>query len=147
MKKHTIPQAILALTLFSACQQTPSPIIGTWKLLSGTTIAKTDTVVTDYTKDQSMIKIINGTHFAFLRHDLHAPKDSSAHFDAGGGAYTLNGDQYTEHLDYYNDRNWEGKSFNFTVTFQNDTLIQKGIEKVEGAGVDRLIIEKYIRVK
>lgn len=147
MKKHTIPQAILALTLFSACQQTPSPIIGTWKLLSGTTIAKTDTVVTDYTKDQSMIKIINGTHFAFLRHDLHAPKDSSAHFDAGGGSYTLNGDQYTEHLDYYNDRNWEGKSFNFTVTFQNDTLIQKGIEKVEGAGVDRLIIEKYIRVK
>ena len=44
-------------------------------------------------------------------------------------------------------REWEGHSFNFTVTISNDTLIQKGIEKVENLGIDRLIIEKYVRVK
>jgi hypothetical protein len=54
---------------------------------------------------------------------------------------------YTEHLDYYSDRNWEGKTFTFTVTISNDTLIQKGIEKVESASVDREIIEVYVRVK
>ena len=94
-----------------------------------------------------MIKVINATHFAFLRHDLNSPKDSSNHFDAGGGSYTLNGNTYTEHLDYYSDHNWEGKTFNFTVSISHDTLVQKGMEKVENLGIDREIIERYVRVK
>jgi hypothetical protein len=122
-------------------------IDGTWSLLSGTTITKGESVVTDYTKDQQMIKIINKTHFAFLRHDLNHGKGQSPDFEAGGGTYTLKGDQYTEHLDYCNSREWEGKSFSFTVSIHKDTLIQKGIEKVEAAGVDREIIERYVKVK
>jgi lipopolysaccharide export system protein LptA len=118
---------------------------GTWQLVSGTTITKGVSAVTDYTKNQRMIKIINGTHFAFLKHNTL--KDSALNFDAGGGSYTLTGNKYTEHLDFYNDRNWEGKSFNFTVDIKNDTLIQKGIEKVEKEGIEREIIEKYVRVK
>lgn len=125
-------------------KKTPS-LIGTWRLISGTSIAKGDTTVTDYTKDATMIKIINNSHFAFLKHDLNSPKDSSNHFDAGGGSYTLAGDQYTEHLDYYSDKKWEGKTFTFTVTISNDTLTQQGLEKVEGTGVDHIIIEKYAR--
>jgi hypothetical protein len=120
---------------------------GTWRLISGASIAKGDTTVTDYTKNSRMIKIINDDHFAFLKHDLNSPKDSSNHFDAGGGAYTLEGNKYTEHLDYYNDRNWEGKTFQFTVAIDNDTLIQKGLEKVESEGVDHEIIERYVREK
>jgi hypothetical protein len=123
-----------------------SPLNGTWQLISGTIITKGVSTVTDYTKGQQMIKIINDTHFSFLKHDLNAPKDSSNNFDAGGGSYTLTGDQYTEHLDYYKDRNWEGKPFTFTVTVQNDTLTQKGIEKVDKEGIDRIIIEKYVRL-
>ena len=124
------------------------PITGSWKLLSGTLIEKGDTVVTDYTKALGFIKIINDSHFAFLRHDLNKGKDSAtAVFGAGGGSYTLKGDSYTEHLDYCSDREWEGHDFTFTVTIKNDTLIQQGIEKIESAGVERLNIEKYIRVK
>jgi hypothetical protein len=122
-------------------------INGTWQLLTGTTVTKGVASVTDYTKGQRMIKIVNDTYFAFLKHDLNSPKDSSNHFDAGGGSYTLVGDQYTEHLDYYTDKNWEGKPFTFTVSIVNDTLIQRGLEKVENEGIDRQIIEKYIRVK
>ncbi|MCW3116669.1 MAG: hypothetical protein JWM28_751 [Chitinophagaceae bacterium] len=121
-------------------------IEGTWKLVSGTTISKNDTTFTDYTKNQEMIKIINATHFAFLRHDLHNGKDSAAVYESGGGHYTLTNDQYTEHLQYCNAREWEGHDFQFTVSIKNDTLIQQGIEKVEGAGVDRVIIEKYAKV-
>jgi len=141
--------AFMAVILLMACNSKPDGLRlnGTWRLLSGTTITRGVSEVTDYTKDQSMIKIINESHFAFLKHNPNAPKDSSNKFDAGGGSYTLKGDQYTEHLDYYNDRNWEGKTFTFTVSIDNDTLVQKGIEKVEGAGVDRQIIEKYLRVK
>lgn len=145
------------LVLF-ACQSSPEEgpketpketsalhLNGTWRLLSGITITNGDSSFTDYTKDNRMIKIINDTHFAFLKHQLNSPKDSSHHFDGGGGRYTLKGDQYTEHLDYYSDRQWEGKTFSFTVSIQQDTLIQKGIEKVEAAGVNREIIEKYVR--
>jgi hypothetical protein len=138
----------LSLILLASCtSSTPSSIQleGTWRLISGTTISNGVTEVTDYTKDMRMIKIINDSHFAFLKHNVNAPKDSSNHFDAGGGSYTLEKDQYTEHLDYYADRNWEGKTFKFTVSIQNDTLIQRGVEKVEGAGIDREIIEKYVR--
>jgi len=120
---------------------------GTWRLVSGTTITKGVSTVTDYTKDSRFIKIINDDHFAFLKHDLNSPKDSSNHFDAGGGAYTLEGNKYTEHLDYYSDRNWEGKPFQFTVTISNDTLIQRGMEKVENENIDREIIERYVREK
>ncbi|WP_431216875.1 hypothetical protein ACQ86N_21345 [Puia sp. P3] len=135
--------------LLSCTTQAPSNIQlrGTWRLVSGTTITKGVSTVTDYTKDSKFIKIINEDHFAFLKHDLNSPKDSSNHFDAGGGAYTLNGDQYTEHLDFYGDRNWEAKTFQFTVSISNDTLTQRGQEKVEGTGVDREIIERYVREK
>ena len=88
---------------------------------------------------------MNDTHFAFLAHDVGTAKDSANHFYAGGGTYTLKGDQYTEHLNYYSDPKWEGKTFIFTVSLQNDTLTQRGTEKVEKEGIEREIIEKYIR--
>ena len=119
---------------------------GTWKLISGTEISNGVKTVTDYTKDQQMIKIINDTHFAFLKHRLVTDKDSSNNFDAGGGSYTLKGDQYTEHLDYYSKKNIEGNSFTFTVSIKNDTLIQQGIEKLKTGGAEKIIFERYIRI-
>ena len=121
------------------------PVKGTWKLITGTLIEKGDTSVTEYAKKNSFIKIINDTHFAFLHHDLNKGKDSAV-FVAGGGSYSLNDSTYTEHLEYCSAREWEGNDFTFTITIANDTLIQRGVEKVEAAGVDRINIEKYIRV-
>ena len=123
------------------------PIQGTWKLLSGTLIEKGDTVVTDYTKATEFIKIINSTHFAFISHDINKGKDSTASFSAGGGKYSLQDNQYTEHLEYCNDRQWEGNDFQFTITINNDTLTQQGLEKIDSIGVNRINIEKYVRVK
>jgi len=120
------------------------PIQGTWKLLTGTLIEKGDTTVTDYTKDRSFIKIINATHFSFLQHTLR--KDTTD-FSAGGGRYTLTGNNYTEHLEYCSAKEWEGHDFSFTLTFNGDTLIQSGVEKIESQGIERMNIEKYIRDK
>jgi hypothetical protein len=132
----------------AASAPTGLPIEGTWKLLSGTLIEKGDTTVTDYTQKLSFIKIINAGHFAFLNHDVNKGKDSAtASFGAGGGSYTLKDSVYTEHLEYCNDRQWEGNDFSFTITIQNDTLVQTGVEKVESAGVNRLNMEKYVRMK
>jgi len=120
---------------------------GTWQLVSGTIIENGDTTVTDYSGNQSMIKVINATHFAFLNHDLKKGKDSTAVFGAGGGVYTLEGNQYTEYLEYCNAREWEGNTFQFTVTIQGDTLTQRGTEKIENLGLERLNIEKYTRLR
>lgn len=127
-------------------QQKSLPIEGTWKLLSGTIIENGDTTVTSYTENVSFIKIINDSHFAFLKHALPNNNDSTA-FDAGGGSYTLQDSTYTERLEYYKEKAWENNDFKFTVSIKNDTLIQTGIEKVEKAGVNRLNIEKYVRLK
>lgn len=148
-------QFIIISTILASCgaktgkeplKQASLPIVGTWQLISGTLIEKGDTTVTDYTKDQSFIKIINDTHFAFLKHNLKG-KDSAAGYDSGGGRYSLQDSSYTEHLEYCSEREWEGNDFNFTITIKNDTLVQSGIEKVENAGVNRLNIEKYRRLK
>jgi hypothetical protein len=125
----------------------PKRILGTWQLLKGTLIEKGDTTITDYTKNISFIKIINDTHFAFLQHDLSKGKDSPAVYVSGGGRYSLKDSLYTEHLEYCSAREWEGNDFAFTVNFKNDTLTQYGLEKVESAGVNRINIEKYVRVK
>jgi hypothetical protein len=142
---------IVFLFVIISCNEraTKTPMItnsiqGTWKLLNGTLIEKGDTTVTDYTKDRSFIKIINDSHFAFLQHDLR--KDST-NFSAGGGRYEFDGINYTEHLEYCNVKEWEGHDFTFTMTLNGDTLIQKGIEKVESQGIDRINIEKYVRDK
>ena len=123
------------------------PIIGTWKLYSATLIEKGDTTVTDYSKGRSFIKIINNSHFAFIQHDVKQGKDSTASFSSGAGTYELKDKTYTEHLEYCSDRQWEENKFQFTITINNDTLIQQGIEKIDRIGVNRINIEKYIRIK
>jgi hypothetical protein len=152
MKKQVFA-ALLFLTTITACTDSPRDepktadsvsLTGSWKLLTGTLIEKGDTVVTDYTTDKSFIKIINDSHFAFLSHTLR--KDTTD-FSAGGGTYTLNGNNYTEHLEYCSAKEWEGHDFSFTVTRTGDTLIQSGVEKIEAQGIDRINIEKYIRYK
>ena len=124
------------------------PLHGTWELLSETKIDQNDTTFTPAADNQRMIKIINESHFSFLRHDLQQGKDSTnAQFVAGGGSYTLKGNEYTEKLEFCNFREWENHSFSFNVEIRNDTLIQQGREKIEGLNIDRIIIEKYRRVK
>lgn len=149
---------VLAITIASCNSNTATPtptsttttdsaapqLAGTWKLLKGELVEKGDTTTTDYSKGPSFIKIINGSHFAFLQHNPD-PKSDSAMFSAGGGRYTLSGDKYTEHLEYCSDRAWEAHDFNFTVTLTGDTLVQHGREEV--AGVDRLNTETYVRLK
>ncbi|MPR35458.1 hypothetical protein [Salmonirosea aquatica] len=148
--KRTITYLFLLIPfLFLSCkseQSKPLPIEGTWELISATTI-EGDTTFSTFDSTRNMIKILNGTHFAFLNHALNAKDSTAAPFSAGGGTFTLVDSTYTEHLDYFVDPAWENHTFEFVVKIENDTLVQKGIEKLEELGIDRVIVEKYRRIK
>src|SRR5688500_19346243 len=106
--KGAFVAGLLIAVIFSCTEvKKDLAVEGTWKLISGTLVEKGDTTVTDYTKNVSFIKIINGTHFAFLQHDLNKGKDSSAVYSSGAGTYSLVGNKYSEHLEYCSAREWE----------------------------------------
>lgn len=147
MKIRTVLTILVIVFTLCGCESKlrSLPIIGTWELISATTTEK-DTTFSTFNPKHKFIKIINLTHFAFLNHAVSSEKDSTA-FTAGGGKYALVDSVYTESLDYYIDKKWENNKFKFVVSITNDTLVQKGIEKVDKLGIDRVIIEKYKRVK
>jgi hypothetical protein len=68
-------------------------------LLIGTSIKGADALLTNYTKDKEMIKIINATHSAFLRHNLN---DGIPDFTAG--TCTIEENKYTKFIDYFSTR-------------------------------------------
>lgn len=152
--KHVVLLVICLTFAYQSCtnsktekhDSSPGQLSGTWKLLQGTLIEKGDTSVTDYTKGISFIKMINDSHFAFLQHDLTKGKGPSPVFVSGGGTYSLNGDRYSERLEYCSAREWEGNTFEFKIKMEGDTLIQEGTEKVPGTGTERVNIEKYVRL-
>ncbi len=149
--KKSIALACFLLVFLFACQQPATPVKlpleGTWQLVAATSTEK-DSTKSTFNPDVKMIKIINGTHFAFFSHDLNQSKDSAkAQFSAGGGTYELKDSTYTEHLEYFNTRQWEGGTFQFSIRIKADTLVQDGIEKVEKLGIDHIIRETYVRIK
>lgn len=149
--KKSIALACFLFVLLFACQQPSTPVKlpleGTWQLVAATSTEK-DSTKSTFNPDVTMIKIINDTHFAFFSHDNNNGKDSAkAQFSAGGGTYDLKDSTYTEHLAYFNQRQWEGGKFQFTIRIKADTLVQEGIEKVEKLGIDHIIRETYVRVK
>ncbi|CAM1371581.1 hypothetical protein [Tenacibaculum xiamenense] len=115
---------------------------GTWKLVYGEIKEKDSVQVKDLSKTD-FIKIINKSHFAFFNQN----KGTADGFYGGGGSYTLNGDDYVEKLEYVGVEAIRNHEFPFKVKIVGDTLIQFGKEEVKDAGINRDIIEKYIRVK
>ncbi|MEE1946966.1 hypothetical protein VRU48_17715 [Pedobacter sp. KR3-3] len=96
---------------------------------------------------QETLKMFNGSHFSFFTHDLEKGKVKTPAFSAGAGTYSLSGNAYSEHLIYCSYRDWENTKFKFTLTLKNNTLIQKGIEKIDSLNVNHEIIEVYVKVK
>src|SRR5581483_8874424 len=135
------PAALLAV---SSCKQstpasTESALNGSWRLVSSKSITKKDTTDTSPKKGMETIKLYNDDHFAFFTHNT--VKMDTPMYDSGAGTYTLNGENYTEHLKYCSEREWENHDFSFTMTIKNDTMQQRGVEKIDSLHVDHIIIE------
>ena len=123
-------------------KQEVSSLVGTWKMTYAE-IRENDSVQVKNLDSTDFIKIINKSHFAFFNQD----RGTTENFTAGAGTYTFDGSKYVESLDFINFVDYRGHSFSFDVEIKGDSLIQQGYEKIEASGIDRYILEKYIRIE
>ena len=149
--KITIIQILTLVIILSCAKESISPnplanseknaIEGSWKLVYAD-IKENDSVQIKDLSKTDFIKIINDSHFAFFNQE----RGTSENFMGGAGTYTLKGSDYAETLDFINAPDYRGHVFPFKVEIKGDSLIQQGHEKIEAAGLDRYILEKYIRI-
>lgn len=116
-------------------------IVGSWELVYADVLENDSLQIKDM-RDVEFIKIINDSHFAFFNMNI---SDSDS-FMSGGGTYILVGDNYSEKLDFFKNKEYRGETFHFTVEMKGDTLIQHGLEEIKEANIKRYIVEKYLRV-
>lgn len=149
----------LALSLFCSCGQnskneTPATsdqevsaqadysIEGSWQMVYAE-IREKDSVQVKDLSNTRFIKIINADHFAFVNQE----NGTSDNFSSGAGRYSYDGKNYIETLEFVSWTEIRGHDFHFEVSVSADSLIQHGHELVEEAGMDRYILEKYVRIK
>ena len=141
--------SILLLTLLNCTNKntsktTMSPtnkLIGTWKMIYAE-IKENDSIKVKDLSSTNFIKIINDSHFSFFNQEDY----NSENFYGGAGTYTLNGENYIETLSYTSIDAIKNHQFPFTIEIKGDTLIQSGLEEVKEAGINREIIEKYLKI-
>lgn len=141
MKRLMLYALLFTLCYCAKKEVTETSIEGTWKMISAK-IIEGDSIKLKDLNNTTFIKIINKNHFAFFNQE----HNSNANFYAGAGTYTLKGRTYTEKLNFTAVEVIKNHEFSFTVEFKGDTLIQSGIEKIKNAGIDRYIVEKYIKL-
>src|SRR6185503_18265824 len=115
---------VLAFTLV-AQQQTAKGSgthLGTWQLISTKYGDAKD--FSDFPKEQRRVKLITATHFTWVQYDAATKNVESM----AGGPYTLEGDSYTERIEFVGTgmETYLGKKQPFTIKVNGDKLNQSG---------------------
>jgi hypothetical protein len=125
MKRTLLFAMITAALVFAVpaagkCQTAAIP--GTWKLASYNYGTSHNFIPVP--KGDQHIKLITETHFMWVETDTATRKVLSM----AGGTYTLNGNTYTESIDYGIDMDsYLGHNQTFTVKVEGDLLFMSGI--------------------
>ena len=120
---------------------TNNKIEGTWEMVYAE-IIENDSLKLKDLSNTSFIKIINKSHFSFFNQENSDTKN----YYSGAGSYILKDGNYTETLNFTTVEAIKKHQFSFKTVVKGDTLIQSGIEKVAAAGINRYILEKYIKL-
>lgn len=100
-----------------AVSASPKGVFGTWELVSGEINGQPVT--------GKHVKMISARHFMWVIYDPKTMKTQGA----GSGTYTLNGDSYVEHIEFFDVPGVQGMigaDAKFTVKVNGDTLTQEG---------------------
>jgi len=149
--------AAVAIGLLGCAPEKASPLEGAWELVDAK-YAPADPTFSLTTYRQ--IKILTKTHWAYLSQDRSAPKLTNGSdaellaaaktFGAGGGTYILDGDTYTEHVEFFATPNLVGASLKFKIKWEGDEWIQTGTLPLKALGwgeKDLELYERYRRIK
>ncbi len=116
-----------------------NPIEGTWELISGKYLAPDTTYLFPVTDYHRHILMINRTYYVWIRQDTSRQEANGY----GGGKYTVEGDNYTEHIEFFFTPNCIGKSVTFTMKVKGDTLVQTGTWPAKRFGIGLYDLELY----
>jgi hypothetical protein len=104
-------------------KEATNSIMGTWQLDSykyGTTSSS----FTSITPDRPHIKLITEDRFLWVTYDAATKKI----LESAGGAYTLNGENYIESIDYgYNMEGYLGTKSNFKIKVEDGMFYMSGV--------------------
>ncbi|MDR8391687.1 lipocalin-like domain-containing protein [Aliifodinibius sp. S!AR15-10] len=143
--------ALLAL-LSSINTGNESPLEGVWQLESASYTNPDTTFYTDM-EEWQQIKVITGDYHVWMGQNPNRDKfteggtdaellAAARTFGAGGGAYTIEGNKYIEHVDYFLNPNFTGTSIEFTYKMEgNDKWIQTGVLPMKSLGLEEYDLE------
>jgi hypothetical protein len=144
---------LLIGTLLSCAPEKKNKLEGVWELVS----AKYTIPDTTYESTQAnwtQIKLITKSHFAFVGEKPNRPHHkgwgtdserlaAADAFLAGGGTYTLEGDTYTEHVEYFLTPNYVPVSMSFKCQVEGDQWILTGKLPTKSLGIADYDMELY----
>jgi hypothetical protein len=141
---------LISAGVVSGSQKVGCPVRGVWELVS----------VTNNGKDQPLngakqMKIVTASHWMWIGQDarrdtlpLKTPLDTLRRNSIGGGAgtYTTSGNTYVEHIVYFVDPAWLGKSWNATCRVEGNRWYHSYPFPQDSTGVPRDSIGHYVEV-
>jgi hypothetical protein len=144
--KNLFKLILLALIAMMGCKtENKNELEGAWKMIYVGTMLK-DSLIGEWhpsaNAEDSQIKMWTATHFAFAGNSV---SDTALVLNAGGGTYTLNGNQYEENILYHTAPTYRNTKLKLTLEIKNDTLSQK--YKVNFEGKDYVSEERYIKME
>jgi len=127
---HIFWTVLLFALLVSCAVEKKNELEGAWEFVSGRTTTPDTTF--EYTHDDwNEIKVLTKSHWVFVGQEPNRPKfteggtdaellAAAETFNAGGGKYTLEGDTYTEHIEYFLNPNAVNVSIPFKYQLEDD---------------------------
>jgi hypothetical protein len=94
-------------------------LLGSWEMVSMKMVTSDSTVEYDES-ERPTLKVLNGTHWMFIR------QSGDRFIFAQGGRYTLEGDTYTETVEYSADPANIGQSYTFTCSVEGENWHHRG---------------------
>ncbi|SMC19174.1 Lipocalin-like domain-containing protein [Andreprevotia lacus DSM 23236] len=137
------------------------PLEGEWQLLSSD-LTIGDTTYPCLPDDWRMIKMITATRFAFFSARNERPNfpsyagtpelrlEAFASYNSGSGTWSLDNNQYVEHIEFCNFPNYVGQSIAFDISFDGDQLTMAGRYPLVSMGLgdaDGHLVEVFRRLR
>ncbi len=150
---HVIFVSLLFMLLSSCTTERKSPLEGVWELTSAQ-YTTPDTTFEFMPTERSQIKVITKSHHVWIGQASNRAKfteggndsellASARTFGAGVGTYTIEGDKYIEHINYFLNPNYVNASIPFTYKMEGDQWIQSGTIPAKSLGLQEYDIELY----